>query len=77
MISVTRLNDSVLYINPDLIEFIEETPNTVVSFSTGRKVVVREPIDEIIDKIIAFKNKIFREVYITDKSEIADSDMIV
>ncbi|MCH5185374.1 MAG: flagellar FlbD family protein [Oscillospiraceae bacterium] len=77
MICVTRLNDSVFYINPDLIEFIEETPNTVISFSTGRKVVVRETCGEIIDRIISFKNKVFREVYITDKSEIAESDMIV
>lgn len=77
MICVTRLNDSELYINPDLIEFVEETPNTVVSFSTGRKVVVKESIEEIIERIVSFKNKIFREVYITDRSDIAESDMIV
>lgn len=77
MICVTRLNDSILYINPDLIEFVEETPNTVVSFSTGRKVVVKESIEEIIERIIAFKHKIFREVYITNKSDIGDNDIIV
>ncbi len=77
MISVTRLNDSVLYVNPDLIEFIEETPNTVISFSTGRKVVVKESVSDIINKIVSFKNRVFREVYITDKSGIDENDMIV
>lgn len=76
MICVTRLNESIFYINPDLIEFIEETPNTVISFSTGRKVVVKEPVDEIIGRIISYKNKIFREVHITDKSEFEDGDIV-
>jgi flagellar protein FlbD len=77
MIRVTRLNDSTFYINPDLIEFIEETPNTVISFSTGKKVVVRETVEEIIGRIVSYKNKIFREVHITNKSDYEDCDMII
>ncbi len=77
MICVTRLNNSVFYINPDLIEFIEASPDTVISFSTGRKVVVQETIDEVISRIVSFKNKIFREVYITNKADFEDKDIII
>ncbi len=42
MIEVTRLNDTKILINPDLIEFVEETPDTVITFTTGRKIIVKE-----------------------------------
>ena len=57
MIKVKRLNGKEFVINSDLIEFVEETPDTVITLTTGRKVVVQEPIDDIIDKVIAFKSK--------------------
>ncbi len=47
MIDVTRLNDKILTVNCDLIEFIEETPDTVITFTTGTKIVVRESAEEI------------------------------
>jgi len=57
MIKVTRLNDSPLVINADLIEFVEATPETIICLTTGKKVMVRETIDEIIDRVAAFKHK--------------------
>ena len=42
MIEVTRLNGTKILINPDLIEFVEETPDTVISFTTGRKIIVKK-----------------------------------
>jgi len=57
MIKVTRLNDSSLVINADLIEFVEATPETIVCLTTGKKIMVRETIDEIIDLVAAFKHK--------------------
>ncbi|MDK2917393.1 MAG: flagellar protein FlbD [Candidatus Petromonas sp.] len=59
MIYVTRLNGEVFAINPDLIEFIDSTPDTVISMTTGKKIVVSESIDEIIVKIIKYKRKIY------------------
>lgn len=48
MILVTRLGGrSKFWINENLIEFIEETPDTVVSMATGRKLVVSESADEL------------------------------
>ena len=42
MIEVTRLNDTKLLINSDLIELVEETPDTVITLTTGRKLIVKE-----------------------------------
>ncbi|MCR5655600.1 MAG: flagellar FlbD family protein [Lachnospiraceae bacterium] len=47
MIEVTRLNETKVLINPDLIEFVEETPDTVISFTTGRKIIVKESRQDI------------------------------
>jgi len=60
MIKVTRLNGEKFYINPDLIEFIEETPDTVVSMTTGRKVIVRESVSDILKHILEYRNMIPR-----------------
>jgi flagellar protein FlbD len=59
MIELTRLNDTKLTVNFDLMEFIEETPDTIITFSTGTKLVVREKTNEIKDKIIEYKRNIF------------------
>ena len=48
MIKVKRLNGKEFVINSDLIEFIEKTPDTVISLTTGKKVVVQESVDEVI-----------------------------
>lgn len=55
MIKVTRLNDSELVINADLIEFVEALPDTLISLTTGKKIVVRETPDEVISRVAAFR----------------------
>ena len=57
MIKVRRLNGKEFVVNSDLILYVEETPDTVITLTTGQKVVVIESVDEIIDKIIEFKAK--------------------
>ena len=57
MIKVTRLNDDPIYINSDLIEFIEETPDTMITLTTGKKIIVKETIETIIERIIDYKKK--------------------
>jgi flagellar protein FlbD len=52
MILVTRINKiTQFYINEDLIEFIEETPDTIISLNTGKKIAVMESAVEVITKI--------------------------
>ena len=59
MIRVHRLNGQEFLINSELIEFVEETPNTVVSMVSGRKLVVSETSEVIKQLIIEYKRKIF------------------
>ncbi|WZL70230.1 flagellar FlbD family protein [Defluviitalea saccharophila] len=62
MIKVTRLNDTQIVINAELIEFVEETPDTVITMTTGRKIVVKETVDEVIDIVIQYKQKIYSRI---------------
>lgn len=59
MIYVTRLNNEEFIVNAELIEFIERTPDTVISLTTGKKIVVKETPEEIIQRVIEYKQKIF------------------
>ncbi len=59
MIKVSKLNNQQFTINSDLIETIEETPDTVITMTTGNKYVVIEKQDEIIKSIIDYKQAIF------------------
>jgi len=64
MIKVTRLNKSQYLINSDLIETIEATPDTVITLIDGKKYIVTEPPDLILEKIILFRSKIFERAKI-------------
>jgi len=55
MIHLTRLNKSPVVLNSDLIEFIDTTPDTVITLTTGLKVVVLESAEEIVDRVIHFR----------------------
>jgi flagellar protein FlbD len=58
MIEVTRLNDTKLTINADLIERIEELPDTVIKLTTGSKIIVKESRQEIRNLVILYKKEI-------------------
>lgn len=59
MITVTRLNDAPLIINTDLIEFVEAIPDTIISLTSGKKVMVKESIDEIVARVENYQRKIY------------------
>ena len=59
MIKVTRLNHVPLFLNSDLIEHIDATPDTLVSLTSGQKFLVKESPEEVVDKVIAFRKSIF------------------
>lgn len=58
MIALRRLNNEAIMVNPDLIESLEATPDTVVTLTSGNKLIVRDSMDEIREKIIEFKRRI-------------------
>lgn len=63
MIEVTRLNGDSILINPDLIELIEETPDTVITLTNGKKYVVSETGTKITELIITYRRKIYTNLY--------------
>mgnify|MGYP000885117010 FL=1 len=58
MIIVTRFSGEQFWVNPHLIEFMEETPDTVISLVTGKKTVVKESAAEVREKIIAYRRQL-------------------
>ncbi len=55
MIKATKLNHIEFYINPDLIEFMEESPDTVITLTTGIKIIVEERAQDIVERIIEYR----------------------
>jgi len=58
MIEVTRLNGKEFYVNSDLVLFVESTPDTVITLSNERKLVVSESVEQVVEKVIEFKRKV-------------------
>jgi flagellar protein FlbD len=58
MIKVTRFNGSEFVVNAHQIEFIESTPDTVISLISGKKIVIKESVDEVIDRIVSYRRRI-------------------
>lgn len=60
MIRLTRLNGTEYVLNCELIETVEATPDTVVSTVSGKKFIVQESVEEVIDRVMEYKRKIYR-----------------
>ena len=58
MIQLTRLNSQAFALNTDLIERIEETPDTVLILIDGTRYIVSEPIDDVIQRVIEFRARV-------------------
>ena len=66
MIEVTKFNDTKLLINAELIETVEETPDTVISFTTGRKIIVKESRQEIKNLVELYKRSVYSSLLKSD-----------
>jgi flagellar protein FlbD len=58
MIALRRLNNQPVMVNAELIESLEATPDTVVTLTSGNKLLVRDTMEEVQAKIIAYKRAI-------------------
>lgn len=58
MITVTRLDGSELVVNADLIATIEKTPDSVLTLVTGARYVLRESVDDIVEKVVAYRQRV-------------------
>ncbi len=62
MIEITKLNDVKISINAELIETVEEIPDTVVTLTTGKKIFVKESRQKIENLVKSYKRDIFRQI---------------
>jgi flagellar protein FlbD len=60
MIQLTRLNNSPLIVNSDLVKFVEQSPDTVITLVNGEKILVREKADEVLSRIVEFRRSILQ-----------------
>jgi flagellar protein FlbD len=58
MIALTRLNGKPVMVNADLIESIEPTPDTVITLTSGNKLIVRDTPEEIQAKIVDYQRRV-------------------
>ena len=58
MIRLTRLNGREFFLNAELIKFVEQTPDTVVTLISGEKVIVSENADDVVDRVVEFGKRL-------------------
>jgi flagellar protein FlbD len=58
MVTLTRLTGSAFALNPDLVERVDSTPDTVITLVDGTKYLVRESVDEVVAKVLDYRAKI-------------------
>lgn len=71
MIRLTRLNNQPLTVNSDLIKFVEQSPDTLITLVTGEKIVVRESAEEVLARLIEFRRSILQGLsFVWDSSSL-------
>lgn len=64
MIKLKRLNGHEIVVNPELIEWVDANPDTTLTLATGSKIIVKNSLDEVIEKIMEYR----RMMYTSGKS---------
>lgn len=62
MIELTRLNDIKFTLNADLIETVEEVPDTVITLTTGKKIFVKESRQNVKNLVVLYRQEVFRNI---------------
>ncbi|MCZ7626210.1 MAG: flagellar protein FlbD [Candidatus Methylomirabilota bacterium] len=55
MVKLSRINGVEVTVNAELIETVEATPDTIVSLTTGKRLIVVESVDQVVEKVIAYR----------------------
>lgn len=61
MIKLEKLNGTLVVVNAELIESVESAPDTVINLATGNRYLVRNPVDEVIAKVVEYKKQVYAE----------------
>jgi flagellar protein FlbD len=73
MITLTRLNNRPFTVNSDLIKFIEQSPDTVITLLNGEKVLVLESAEEVRNRVVEFRRAVLHGMYLLPHSISAES----
>ena len=73
LIQLTRLNNQHLTVNSDLIKFVEQAPDTVITLVTGEKIVVRDSVEEVLKRVIQFRRSVLERIVPTWDNNFAKS----
>ena len=65
MIRLTRLNKQAIGVNSDLVKFIENNPDTMITLLTGEKIIVLETFEQIMERIVAFRQRVLSGLDLT------------
>ena len=57
MIDVTKMNGGSITVNADLIETVEETPDTIITLTTGKKIIVKESRQEVKNLVLSYRSE--------------------
>jgi flagellar protein FlbD len=68
MIQLTRLNKIPLVVNSDLIKFVEQSPDTVITLVNGDKIVVRESAQDVVDRVVEFRRSVLEGMMLCSQS---------
>ena len=63
MIRLTRLNSQALIVNSDLVKFVEQAPDTLITLLNGEKFMVLESVDQVVKRIIEFRRSVLRGIF--------------
>lgn len=62
MIELTKLNNIKFTVNAEKIEVVEETPDTVVTLTTGKKFIVKESRQDVTNLVLEYKKAIYSNI---------------
>lgn len=71
MIHLTRLNNSKFIVNSDLIKFVEQSPDTVITLLNGEKILVQELAHEVVKRVVEFRGQVMAGIVNWDPARSA------
>lgn len=72
MIEVTRINGQPMVLNCDLIESVEAAPDTIIRLVSGKTIIVKETVKEIVEEVVAFKSRVMSIAVIAPNDAFED-----
>jgi flagellar protein FlbD len=67
VIRVTKLNGVQVYVNAEFVETVAATPDTVITLTNGSRIIVSEPVEQVVSEIIRYRRRVNRRAVIVER----------